>query len=242
MTVPRTAAAATLALGLLIAPLGADAQQAGRVYRIGYMSVVSRQSAEHLLPGFLEDLRERGWVEGNLLIEWRWADGKVERLPDFAAELVRLNVDLIVAPQTVSARAAKNATRTIPIVFMFPGDPVGVGLVVSLARPGGNATGLTSTPTPDIFGKQLQLLKETVPKASRVAVLSNPAGAPFMAHIMREVERAARSLGLELQVLGVRGPEDFDRAFDDAEAGGRTLRPCGLHVMDPPTTPRPSRG
>ncbi|MGH7361735.1 MAG: ABC transporter substrate-binding protein, partial [Candidatus Methylomirabilales bacterium] len=97
MKVPLTAGVVTLALGLLIAPLDAEAQQAGRVYRIAYMSIVSRQSAEHLLPIFMEALRERGWVEGrNLLIEWRWADGKVERLPDFAAELVRLNVDLIV--------------------------------------------------------------------------------------------------------------------------------------------------
>ncbi len=211
----RLALSFILILAILWVPLGAEAQQAGKVYRIGYMSVPSRQSAERLIPIFLQALRERGWVEGrNLLTEWRWAEGKVERLPEFAAELVRLNVDLIVAPQTASALAAKNATRTIPIVFMFPADPVGVGLVASLARPGGNATGLTGTPTLDIFGKQLELLKETVPKASRVAVLSNPASAAVMAPTLREVERAARSLGLELQVLGVRGPEDFDRAFE----------------------------
>ena len=211
----RLALSFILILAILCVPLGADSQQAGRVYRIGYMSVPSRQSAEHLLPIFLEALRERGWVEGrNLLIEWWWAEGKLERLPDFAAELVRLNVDLIVAPQPASALAAKNATRTIPIVFMFPADPVAVGLVASLARPGGNATGLTLTPTLDIYGKQLALLKETVPKASRVAVLSNPALAATAAPILSEVERAARSLGLELQVLGVRGPEDFDRAFE----------------------------
>jgi putative ABC transport system substrate-binding protein len=204
-----------IALGILLLPLAAEAQQAGRVYRIGYMSVPSRQSAEHLLPIFLEALREPGWVEGqNLLIEWRWAEGKLERLPDFAAELVRLNVDLIVAPQPASALAAKNATRTIPIVFMFPADPVADGLVASLARPGGNVTGTTGTPTLDIYGKQLELLKETVPKASRVAVLSNPARAAVQAPMLREVERAARSLGLELQVPGVQGPEDFDRAFE----------------------------
>src|SRR5512134_2755871 len=161
-----------LILGILWVPLAAEAQQAGKVYRIGYMSIPSRQSAEPLIQIFLQELRERGWVEGrNLLIEWRWAEGKAERLPDFAAELVRLNVDLIVAPQPESALAAKNATRTIPIVFMFPADPVADGLVASLARPGGNATGLTLTPALDIYGKQLELLKETIPKASRVAVL-----------------------------------------------------------------------
>ncbi len=213
---PAFRAVALLTLALLAAPLVAEAQQPGKVYRIGYMSIPSRQSAERLLPIFLEALRERGWVEGrNLLIEWRWAEGKLERLPDFAAELVRLNVDLIVAPQPDSALAAKNATRTIPIVFMFPADPVADGLVASLARPGGNATGLTSTPTLDILGKRLDLLKQAVPKASRVAVLSNPArAAALVAPMLREVERAARSLRLELQVLGVRGPEDFDRAFE----------------------------
>ena len=204
-----------LALGILLPPLAAGAEQPGKVWRIGYMSIPSRQSAEHLLPIFLEALRERGLVEGqNLLIEWRWAEGKLERLPDFAAELVRLNVDLIVAPQPSSALAAKNATRTIPIVFFLGSDPVADGLVASLARPGGNATGLTSTPTLDIYGKQLELLKETVPKASRVAVLRNAAGAAVQAPMLREVERAAQSLGLELQVLGVQGPEDFDRAFE----------------------------
>ena len=193
----------------------AQAQQPGKVWRIGYMSVPSRQSAEDLIQIFLEALREHGWVERqNLLIEWRWAEGKLDRLPDFAAELVRLNVDLIVAPQTVSALAAKNATRTVPIVFMFPWDPVAEGLVASLARPGGNATGLTLIPTLGILGKQLELLKETVPKASRVAVLRNAASAAVQAPSLSEVERAARSLGVQLQVLGVQGPEDFDRAFE----------------------------
>lgn len=214
MTRSRLVLAVSLTISLFVASLAADAQQPGKVWRIGYMSVPSRQSAEDLIQIFLQALRERGWVEGqNLLIEWRWAEGKLERLPDFAAELVRLNVDLIVAPQPPSALAAKNATRTIPIVFMFSGDPVAEGLVASLARPGGNATGLTFTPTLDILGKQLELLKETVPKASRVAVLWNAARAAVQAPALSEVERAARSLGLELQVLGVQGPEDFDRVF-----------------------------
>ena len=138
-----------LTLAILSVPLAAGAEQPGKVWRIGYMSVPSRRSAEDLIQIFLEALREHGWVERqNLLIEWRWAEGKLDRLPDFAAELVRLNVDLIVAPQTFSALAAKNATRTIPIVFMFPWDPVAEGLVASLARPGANATGLTLIPPP----------------------------------------------------------------------------------------------
>ena len=182
-------------LAILSVPLAAGAEQPGKGWRIGYMSVPSRGSAEDLIQIFLEALREHGWVERqNLLIEWRWAEGKLDRLPDFAAELVRLNVDLIVAPQTFSALAAKNATRTIPIVFMFPWDPVAEGLVASLARPGGNATGLTLIPTLGILGKQLELLKETVPKASRVAVLRNAASAAVQAPALSEVERAARSL------------------------------------------------
>jgi len=131
--------------GLLLTPLSAEAQQAGKVYRIGYMSVVSRQSAEPLMVIFLRALGDRGWIEGrNLLMEWRWADGKAERLSGFAAELAKLNVDLIVAPQSDAALAAKRATLTIPIVHVVAGDPVADGLVMSLSHPGGNVTGLCS--------------------------------------------------------------------------------------------------
>ena len=211
----RKAVIVTLAFGLLQAPCATEAQQAGKVYRIGYMSIPSRQSGEQLIQIFLQALRERGLVEGqNLLIEWRWAEGKVDRLPDFAAELVRLNVDLIVAPQTDSALAAKKETRKIPIVFLFAADPVESGLVATPARPGGNITGLTVTPTLDIYGKQLELLKETVPKASRVAVLWNAARAAVHEPALRTVERVARPLGLELRVHEVRGPEEFGRAFE----------------------------
>ena len=143
--------AVILAVSLTLAPLAAEAQQTEKISRIGFMSVSSREPAKHLIAITLEAMRERGWVEGrNLFVEWRWAEGMVERLPDFAAELVRLNVDLIVAPETDAALAAKHATRTIPVVFMFGRDPVADNLVASLARPGGNATGLTSTPTLDI--------------------------------------------------------------------------------------------
>ena len=195
------------------APLIAEAQQAGKVYRIGYLSAPTRASVEQVLQAFLRKLRELGWVEGqNLIIEYRWADGKIERLPDLAAELVRLKVDLIVAPASSAALAAMAATSSIPIVMIFPNDPVGLGLVASLGRPSANITGTTSTPGPEIFGKQLQILKETVPRASRVATLSNPAD-PALAIQLREVEAAAQSLGIRLQHVEARGPEEFDSAF-----------------------------
>jgi putative tryptophan/tyrosine transport system substrate-binding protein len=212
----RRDAGLVLLLGPLIlgaAPRPAEAQQAGKVYRIGYMSAPSRASVELVLQAFLRALRDLGWVEGqNLIIEYRWADGKIERLPDFAVELVRQKVDLIVAPAGVAAQAAKKATSSIPIVMMFPADPVELGLVASLGRPGGNVTGTTLSPGPEIFGKQLQILKEVVPRASRVAVLSNPADAGLASQV-QAVETAARSLGIHLQRVEARGPEEFDSAF-----------------------------
>ena len=199
-----------LAVG--VAPL-ANTQQAGKVYRIGYLSAPSRKSVENALEAFLRALRELGWIEGqNLIIEYRWADGKTERLPEFAAELVRRNVDLIVAPAASAALAAKNASSTIPIVMMFPNDPVAVGLVTSLRNPGGNVTGTTFTPGPEIYGKQLQILRESVPNASRMAILWNPADVATPLQL-REVEGAARSLGIRLQRAEARGPEEFDAAF-----------------------------
>jgi putative tryptophan/tyrosine transport system substrate-binding protein len=199
---------------LLATPLGAGAQQPGKVYRVGYMSVVSRQSAEPLMAIFLRALRDLGWIEGqNLLVEWRWADGKVERLSGFAAELAKLTADLIVAPQSDSALAAKRATRTIPIVHVVAGDPVADGLVTSLAHPGGNVTGLTATPSPEIVGKRLELLKEAT-GASRVAVLWNPArDYPYIELALREVRASARVLGVQLQVLEARAPDQFEPAF-----------------------------
>ena len=200
-------------VGVILAPLAAEAQQAGKVRRIGYLSAPTRASVENALQAFLRTLRELGWVEGqNLIIEYRWAEGKVERLPDLAAELVRRKVDVIVAPAGSAALAAKNATSSIPIVMIFPTDPVEMGLVASLGRPGGNVTGTTFTPGPEIFGKQLQILKETIPHASRVAILWNPAN-PGSALQVREVEAAARSLRIRLQHVEARGPEEFDSAF-----------------------------
>jgi len=211
------------ALLMLAAPVAVDAQQAGKVYRIGYMSIPSRQSAGDLMDRvFLPALRQRGLVEGkNLLIERRWADGKPERLPGFAAELVALNVDLIVAPQSDAALAAKRATRTIPIVHVVAGDPVADGLVASLARPGGNVTGLTSTPGAEMYGKILELLREAT-GASRVAVLWNPArDSPTIELGLRQLKAAAPVLGVQLQVFKAPGPEQFEPAFA-AMAQGRT--------------------
>jgi putative ABC transport system substrate-binding protein len=210
----RNAGLALLALlAAGAAPVTVRAQQAGKVYRIGYLSTPTRESVERGLDAFLRKLRELGWVEGqNLVIEYRWAEGNVERLPDLAAELVRRKVDVIVAPAGSAALAAKNATSSIPIVMIFPSDPVEMGLVASLRRPGGNITGTTFTPGPEIFGRQLQILKETIPRASRVAILSNPADPSFALQV-REVEAAARTLHIRLQHVEARGPEQFDSAF-----------------------------
>ena len=197
----------------LLAPLAAEAQPAGKVPRIGFLGTRSPSDTAPYLDAFRQGLRERGWVEGqNIVIEYRFAEGRFDRLPDLAAELVRLKVDIIVAAPTPAAAAAKNATATIPIVGISLGDPVGLGLIASLARPGGNVTGLSYSVGMETFGKQLELLKEIVPKVRRVAILSNPAN-PFHALAIKEVKGAARSLGVELQLLEARGPEEFDGAF-----------------------------
>ena len=183
------------------------------MYRIGYLSTPTRASVENGLHAFLRALQERGWVEGqNLIIEYRWADGNVERLPDLAAELVQLKVDLIVAPAGSAALAAKKATSSIPIVMIFPSDPVEMGLVASLSRPRGNITGTTYTAGSEIFGKQLQILKEAIPHASRVAVLLNPADLSIVTQ-GKELEAAARFLHIRLQKVEARGPEEFESAF-----------------------------
>jgi putative ABC transport system substrate-binding protein len=203
-----------LGIGLAAnAPLPAQ-MPTGKVYRIGYLSTPTRESVARGLGAFLRRLRELGWVEGrNLVIEYRWAEGKVERLPELAADLVRRKVDLIVAPAGSAALAAKHATSSIPIVMIFPNEPVEMGLVASLSRPGGNITGTTFTTSSEIFGKQLQILKEAIPQVSRVAVLRNPADPSFARQVTSELELAARSLNLRLQYLGARGSEEFDAAF-----------------------------
>ena len=166
------------------------------------------------LDAFRQGLRERGYVEGqNIVIEYRAADGQFGRLLGLATELTRLKVDLIVAGATPAARAAQQATTTIPIIAIM-GDPVRDGLVASLARPGGNITGLTSF-GPELMPKRLELLKEAIPRVSRVAALWHPgaAGERTVRDMLKETEAAARTLGVQLQLVGVRGPDEFDRAF-----------------------------
>jgi putative tryptophan/tyrosine transport system substrate-binding protein len=216
-----------LTLALLAAPLEAWAQQTGKVPRIGWLGGPTRETAQPFVRPFLQGLKDLGWVEGqNILIEWRFAGGRAERLPELAADLVRLRVDLIVVPSTPTALAAKNATSTIPLVTVGGNDPVGLGLVTTLARPGGNITGLTIMLGPEIAGKQLELLKEAVPKVPRVAVLWNPA-TPGNALALKEAEIAARALGVELHVLEARSLSDFDGAF----AGMSAKRAGALLVL-----------
>src|SRR5713101_6848653 len=215
-------------LGLsLLAPLAAEAQQAGKIARIGYLSSDLAASPD-LREAFLQGLRDLGYVEGrNVMIEYRNAEGKLERLPALAAELVALKVDVILAGGTPQALAAKQATRTLPIVFAVAADPVTSGLVTSLARPGGNVTGL-SILSPELVGKGLERLKEAVPGVSRVAVLWQPAavGERTERAMLKEAEVAARTLGMRPQFIEARGPADFDGAFSDmtrAHAGALTV-------------------
>jgi putative ABC transport system substrate-binding protein len=198
---------------LLAAPLPADAQPAGKVPRIGFLSLTSPSDRPALLDAFRQGLRELGWVEGqNIGIDYRYAEGRVDRLPDLAAELVRLKVALIISFGTQGVTAAKNATETIPIIMIAVRDPAGTGLIKSLARPGGNVTGVSGYAGLEIVAKQLELLKETVPKLRRVAILSNPTNAYHQLAI-REVNVPARSLGVQLQLLEARDPNEFDGAF-----------------------------
>ena len=196
----------------------ANAQQPAKVPRIGFLSSLSPAAVSARMDAFRQGLRELGYVEGkNIVIESRWAEGKTERLPELAAELVRLKVDVIVTGGPSVNRFAKEATVTIPIVLAFDNDPVGNGFAASLARPGGNVTGLSAL-SPEISGKQLELLKEIVPTLSRVAVLGNSAE-PANALVLREVELAAGAFGVKLQYLDVLGPKDIETAFRAASKG-----------------------
>jgi putative ABC transport system substrate-binding protein len=200
-----------LVIGSLAAPLVAGAQQADKVHRVGYLTAVASRGPFH--QAFEQALGERGWVAGkNLVISYRFAEEKYERFPALAAELVRLEPHVIVAVPTAAARAAKNATSTIPIVMLGVADPIGEGLIAGYARPGGNVTGLTGSLTWATYAKQVQLLKETVPSARRMALLrdpSNPASLPGVSALTE----AAKALGIELQVFSARAPEEFEPAF-----------------------------
>jgi putative ABC transport system substrate-binding protein len=203
-----------VAVSILAASLTANAQPTGKVYRIGYLASGSATASPRPVEAFRQGLRELGWVEGqNIVIEYRFAEGRFDRLPDLAAELVRLRVDLIAAGPTPPAVAAKNATATIPIVIISALDPVGLGLIASLAHPGGNVTGLSFSVGPEIAGKGLELLKDAVPKVRRLAILSNPAN-PAHALATSNVKAAAESLGVQLQLLEAREPSQLDGAFD----------------------------
>src|SRR5574341_417883 len=211
----RLAFAITLLLGGLFSPVAAEAQQAAKVARIGFL-VANLAALPHLREAFLQGLRDLGYVEGrNVVIEYRDAEGKSERLPALAAELVALKVDVILAVGgTPSALAAKQATRTLPIIFATAADPVTSGLVTILARPGGNVTGL-SILAPELVGKRLELLKQAVPGVTRVAVLWHPGhlGERTEKDTLKEAEVAARAVGVRPQFVEARDPADIDRAF-----------------------------
>jgi putative ABC transport system substrate-binding protein len=200
-------------ISLLAAPLTAGAQPIPKVPRIGYLSSSSAAATLRFTEAFRQGLREHGWIEGqNITVEWRFAEGRFDRLPDLAAELVRLKVQAIVTAPTPAAVAAKKATATVPIVMVNISDPVGLGLVVSLAHPGGNATGLSYSVGVATFSKALEMLRETVPSIRRVAFLSNP-DSPARVPVIREVTAAARALGLQLQSVEARDLGYFDRVF-----------------------------
>jgi putative tryptophan/tyrosine transport system substrate-binding protein len=208
-----------LLVGLALASVNlAEAQQPAKVFRIGYLGGASPSAVSDRIEAFRQGLRELGYIEGkNVVIESRNAEGKFDRLPALAAELVRLKVNIIVTGGPASTRAAKEATSTIPIVMAQDNDPVANGFVASLARPGGNITGL-ATLAPEIGGKRLELLKEIVPKLSRVAVLGTSTD-PANAQLLKEVEFAAGALGVKLQYLDVLDPKDIETAFRAASKG-----------------------
>jgi putative ABC transport system substrate-binding protein len=196
----------------------AEAQQPKKVARIGFLFGLSPSVSRDRMEAFRQGLTELGYAEGkNIVIEYRWAAGKIERLPALMAELVRLNVDVIVTAGPSPTRSAKEATATIPIVMAWDYDPVGNGFVASLARPGGNITGL-STLAPEISGKQLELLKEILPKLSRVAVLGTST-VPGNAEALRATELAAKTLTVRLQYLDIRDPQEIEPAFEAARGG-----------------------
>ena len=202
----------------LLPPQMQPAPGGPKVRRIGYESAASPSSIAARIEAFQQGLRELGYVEGeNVVIEYRYAEGKLDRLSELAAELVRLKVDVIVTAAPSSTRAAKEATSTIPIVMAYDTDPVGNGFVASLARPGGNITGLSSL-APEIGGKQLELLKELVPRLSQVAVLGTST-TPAYQQMSKAMESAAGALGVQLQHLDVLGPEDIETAFREAREG-----------------------
>ena len=201
------------ASALLAAPLAVDAQQPSRLRRLGYLAFNNLASGGHILATFRHALGELGWIDGkDVIIETRFANGEVERLPVLANELLSLRVDLILAGSSASTRASKAATTTTPIVMLASADAVGEGLVTSLARPGGNITGVTFLAGPEIAGKQLELLREMAPAASKVAVLMNPLNASHVG-FAAELKTASRRLGAQLQTVPAAFPDQLEHAF-----------------------------
>jgi putative tryptophan/tyrosine transport system substrate-binding protein len=230
--VDRRAFLGTLTGGLLATPLTAEAQQAGKVYRIGYFSTFPQASDNPHWAAFVEGLRNHGYVEGkNLQIERRSSAGQVERLPGLAAELVALGLSVIVTTATGPTRAMKEATGTVPIVFVGVADPVGLGLVTSLARPGGNVTGLAGIEWEAFTAKQFQVIKEALPTTSRVAILTNPTN-PMHAMTLPQEQAAADRLNVKLQLVEARNVGDLESAF----AAAKRERADLLHVYGDPVT------
>ena len=227
----------TLAGGLLAAPLAAEAQPTGKVYRIGLILTGAPDESGQLVKALDVGLRELGYVEGrNVVLEGRFAEGRQERLPALAAELVRLKVDVLVTGSNPVIAAVKQVTATIPVVMAVSRDPVGAGFIASLARPGGNITGLANDPAPEIIGKNLELLREAAPRVSRVAFLWNPV--PSGAGTYKDVvESAARNLGVTFQSVEVRERNEFERAF----AAMARERANGLVVATDPVILGPRR-
>ena len=215
----------TLLGGTAAWPVAARAQQTAKLPTIGFLGPNTPSLDSRRVGAFVQRLRELGWTEDrNVAIEYRWAEGRTERLAEFAAEFVRLKVDVIVTSATPPVIAAKQATSVIPIVFAAVGDPVGTGLVNSLARPGGNATGLSIQAT-DLAGKRLELLHEVVPGLRRLAIMANP-GAPPAVLEMAEAQTTARALGLEVVASEIRRPEDIAAAFEAFKGRAEALYVC----------------
>ena len=226
---PPLRIATILAAIVLGAPLPSEAQKASRVPRIGYIRAEAPPAAD--IEAFRLGLREHGYVEGkNILVEYRWADGNEQRLPAIVAELIRLQVDLIVTAAPAATRAAKQATTNVPIVMVLVADPVAFGFISSLPRPGGNVTGFAFL-LPELSGKRLEILKDAVPGLSRVAVLWNAANT-YKAFDLKEVRAVAERLRVQIQTLPVRGPNDFPEAFQAAVDN----RADGLITLDDPFT------
>ena len=222
--------AVILGVGFVLAPVAVDAQPPDRLYRIGMLERTPPPINAANLEAFRQGLRALGYIEGkNFVIEYRSADGRDDRYPELAAELVELRVDVILTRGTPAALAAKNATGTIPVVITGVGDPVGQGIIVSLAHPGGNITGLSATVT-EIYPKRVELLRELVPKATRIAALFNMSN-PAIPHQWRQVEAAARALGMQAQLLDMRKQEDLRPAFDSAVRQRAAALVVGLETL-----------